>query len=154
MEATSSQVYGLTKLNLLLHFKGRDLGGSGAAYAYAWANDVYPALHEMTPWHQPFKKADDCFRVGEDQVMDLLRFLDQHWDNNETITFYELEDHYEVTYGKSGWDRVALIDACRYLFLGGRFDPDFWARIVKNGECPVEAHCVVDSFQQQELEIW
>jgi len=122
----------------------------GLAYVYAWDSGVFPLLHEGADWHAPF---EGCFRVSEDEANRVFKVLCDRWDDKNPITFYELEDHFEVRSGRTSLDRSKLLYICRYFFLEGcrdglkgairSLDLNAWQTLVTNGKCPSEAHSIV-----------
>ncbi|UVF22792.1 hypothetical protein HPT29_027630 (plasmid) [Microvirga terrae] len=117
------------------------------AYVFAWDRDVYPYFHEGTPWHKPFR---NDFAVTNDLMHELLVYLDRKWrDGTVPLTFYELESTFGVGGRGSGWDRLALIGACRYAYLSGAFDQNFWHQLVAPAEHPTEASEITDPFERE-----
>jgi len=141
MSDIETALYQQMKLTILLTTKNPGGSPFGAAYLYAWDNGIYPIFDGFADWHAPHASQ---FRVSEEQVTDLLRYMDQHWEGNETLTFYDLESFYDVRGTNPVWDRSALIGACRYIFLSRRFDQNFWSTLLENGKCPTEAHGIAD----------
>ncbi|EOX8433761.1 MULTISPECIES: hypothetical protein [Enterobacteriaceae] len=121
------------------------------AYLFAWESGVYPAMSDtdgsvpQKP-HEPFA---DFFITPKEKTLFLAKRLDDAWLNKEGLTFYALEDELQVRY-KPGWDRGDLLNICRYLYLDNCFDHDFWKTLVKNGECPSEAHSIMSVFKRTE----
>ncbi|MEI6848349.1 MAG: hypothetical protein WCK32_10100 [Chlorobiaceae bacterium] len=110
-----------------------------SAYVYAWESGVYPLFHEHANWHLPF---EDQFRISKADVEELSKYIDECWLKKKVVTFYELEQKYDVQgiYGSSSnWERSTLIYACRYMYLADLFDKPFWNSLLQNGECPSEA---------------
>lgn len=140
MSDTKDALFQLMRFNVMKSFvensEGRNFTPS---YVYAWDQGVFPINDTGADWHKPFA---DQFEISESQIAEVLKFLDEVWLEKKTISFYELEDHYEVRLG-GAWDRSILLACCRYLWLHGHlFDDNFWAALVKNGECPSEAHSI------------
>ncbi|EDJ8126326.1 hypothetical protein AH788_13955, partial [Salmonella enterica subsp. enterica serovar Senftenberg] len=52
-------------------------------------------------------------------------------------------------YSSKGWNRGDLIDICRYLYLDGCYDNEFWSALVENGKCPSEALSLTSKFQRE-----
>jgi hypothetical protein len=114
------------------------------AHAFAWQNDVYPFHdHAQEYWAEPFSAH---FKVNKQMIEELATYLDDLWLKKKTVTFYELEDRYQVSLGSTDWDRCKLIDACRYMYLRSMFDEAFWNGVVKPMEHPIEAKSIVDKF--------
>jgi hypothetical protein len=108
-------------------------------------------LHEGADWHKPF---EECFEVPRDDISSVMDALCERWDAGNPMTFYELESHFKMSHRHSGLDRGRLVDICRYIFLHAcpddldgkschRFDKEMWHTLVKNHECPAEAHYIV-----------
>lgn len=116
------------------------------AYVYAWSEGVYPVSDGMAEWHEPFA---DQFRVTREMGLDLLKFLDERWREKQPISFYTLENHYEVSSGYGSWDRGALIHLCRYFRLCRLFDDAFFMALTKNGESPIEAASITDPWNRE-----
>ncbi|EEA8075697.1 hypothetical protein [Enterobacter hormaechei] len=121
------------------------------AYLYAWESGVYPALHDtdgsipQKP-HEPFA---DFFTTSKEKTLFLAKRLDDAWIKKERLTFYALEDEFQVRY-KPEWERGDLLGICRYFYLDHRFDQKFWETLITNGECPSEAHGIIDVFERGE----
>lgn len=116
------------------------------ANVFAWQNDVYP-FHDQTQeyWAEPFAAH---FEVSLEMINELAEYLDGLWLKRKTVTFYELEDRYQVRQGGTNWSRAKLISACRYMFLRGMFDEPFWKEILKRGECPSGSSVMVQEFSR------
>lgn len=130
------------------------------AFAYAVANSVCPVLHEdagledpgdgLSTQH-PFRST---YRVPYGQVKELAELLDAKWMAKETITFYDVEDHYGRTVpGTATWKgtdlRMDLIHCCRYFALNGLFGDDFWTAFLSNA--PSEANDLARPFSLDDL---
>jgi antitoxin MazE len=115
------------------------------SYVFAWDHGVYPFSNADAGanLHEPF---EPYFRVGKERAEELSKFLDDRWLAKKVPTFYELEDHFEVRLGRSGWDRGMLISACRYMHLCDLFDAAFWKKLLAPGQHPTEASTVVRKF--------
>lgn len=152
MPATAEMLFNLQKFQLLTLFTSKSASKNiTPAYAYAWDNGVYPIGNDAAPWHEPYK---DQFSVGEEQVSELAKFLDEAWRKKENVSFYELEDHYDIqgtTHSGSEWDRGSLISTCHYFFLLGWFDEDFWKGLVGHSDCPSESHSVTREFKPEDV---
>lgn len=121
-------------------------------YAFAWDRAVYP-----TYTHNEIVEAfEDDFKVSKDMMSELLKKLDEHWDhgNGPGITFYELEDHFEVRMGATEWDRSKLINAMTYLYLhhreSGIFDQALFDAVVRDSGAPTEANGYMRPFNRDE----
>jgi len=118
------------------------------ANVFAWDREVYP-FHEsqQETWATPFS---DSFRVGKEHIEELAGYLDDSWLKEEVVSFYSLEERYEVSHSQNNWDRTRLIDACRYMFLRDMFDDKFWEGLLKPGEYPIEARSITLPFNRKE----
>lgn len=154
MSVENKQRYMLMKFSILQHQQQQfdsdpeSVGG----YAYAWAHDIYPALHDGVSWHVPFR---DEFEVSEEEIMAVLTFLADQWDAKNPVTFYEMEDHFGV-HGSSRSDgeftRWKLCRIVRYLSLDGlRFDKAFWNVLLQNGTAPSEALSLARPLGREDL---
>ena len=152
MSATAEMLFNLQKFQLLTLFTSESATKNiTPAYAYAWDNGVYPYGNEAAPWHDPYK---DLFPIGEEQIAELAKFLDDKWLKKEIISFYGLEDHYGIHgTGHPGtvWDRGSLISACHYFFLLGWFDDEFWKGLVGHSDCPSESHSIRREFKPEDV---
>ena len=152
MSATAEMLFNLQKFQLLALFTSDRTGRNiTPAYAYAWDNGVYPIGNDGAHWHDPYKEQ---FAVSEEQVSELARFLDNKWLKKEKISFYELEDHYDIqglSSSGSEWDRGTLIISCHYFFLLGWFDDDFWKGLVGHSDCPSESHSIRRQFTPEDV---
>lgn len=138
MDPIKQALYVQMKLTILATtLRGEDGCPFTPSYLYAWDTDVYPLCDDGAPWHAAH---EDQFRVRKAALEELLTYLDERWDAKQPVTFYELENRYDVRSGHGAWDRGRLVHACRYLFLSGTFDAAFWAKVTENGQCPTEAH--------------
>jgi hypothetical protein len=115
-------------------------------YVYAWEESVYPLYDEAAPWHEPFA---DQFAIGRDAVNELGKFLDKRWREGSVPTFYDLEDHYDVLSGSSSWDRIRLLQVCRYMFLHRMFDDEFWNQLLAPMKHPAEASTINQPLNRQ-----
>jgi hypothetical protein len=96
------------------------------AYVSAWANGVYPVLHDGADWHKPFA---DNFRANKEMMESLVNDLGERWRDKKVPTYYELESE---LYG-SKWKQSTLIDACTYLCLQKLvFDDYFRSALLKD----------------------
>ncbi|UUT22108.1 hypothetical protein [Pseudomonas sp. T8] len=152
MSATAEMLFNLQKFQLLALFTSDRTGRNiTSAYAYAWDNGVYPIGNDGAHWHEPYKEQ---FAVSEEQISELAGFLDKKWSEKEKISFYELEDHYDIqglASSGSEWDRGTLIDACHYFYLLGWFDEDFWKGLVGHSDCPSESHSIRREFKPEDV---
>ena len=152
MSATAEMLFNIQKFQLLALFTSDRTGRNiTPAYAYAWDNGVYPIGNDGAHWHEPYKEQ---FAVSEEQVSELAGFLDKKWLQKEKISFYELEDHYDIqglSSSGSEWDRGTLIITCHYFYLLGWFDDDFWKGLVGHSDCPSESHSIRREFTPEDV---
>jgi antitoxin MazE len=114
-----------------------------SSYVFAWDREVFPFLDAGARLHVPF---EPYFRVGDEKADELSKFLDDRWTAKQVPTFYELEDHFEVRLGRSGWDRSKLISSCRYMYLNDLFDAAFWKTLLTPKEHPTEASTITRKY--------
>jgi antitoxin MazE len=118
------------------------------ANVFAWQHNVYPFNdHTQEHWAEPFTAH---FQVTKVMITELADFLDKLWLKKKTITFYELEDRYELSRGSTKWNRNGLIDACRYIYLQEMFDEQFWKALLTPMEYPTEAGIIVSPFDRED----
>jgi len=115
------------------------------AYAYAWYHSIYPFFHDDAEWHKPY---GDLFKISGSMVDEISLFFDTIWKQQNTISFYELEEQFKA---KTHWPRSSLIVVCRYLFLDDGFSNTFWNKLCENKKCPVEAHSIILPFKASDL---
>ncbi|BCZ43662.1 TPA: hypothetical protein K8N54_004046 [Serratia marcescens] len=126
------------------------------AYLYAWESGVYPLMSDTdgSVPRKPHEPYAEFFTSSKAKVEFLLKRLDDAWRKKEGLTFYGLEDELGVrSYSSKGWDRSDLIHICRYLYLDGCYDKEFWDTLVENGKCPAEA-LSLNSEYDREIEIY
>lgn len=149
--------YQLMRMNVM-SLSLSDMCPFDSAYIFAWYNGVFPLLHTGADWHVPF---GGCFRINSDEVNTVLEAIAMRWDNQNPITFYELEEMFGSRSRNSDLDRGKLIHICRYLFLDcnpkgdindvTNFDAGVWKTLVKNGQCPSEAHSIIRPFNLNDI---
>ncbi len=115
------------------------------AYVFAWDRRVYPINHHNR-LHECWSK---YFEVTEAMCDALVGFLGERWDEKKVPTFYELEEHFEVRLGTTGWDRLKLMSTCRYMYLSDSFDTDFWKALLTPMKHPTEAKSIVRPFERE-----
>ncbi len=122
-----------------------------APYAYAWEKGVFPILDEVAEWHKPFA---DVFPVQEDMLKELIEYLQERFEKEIPITYYELEEHYgiKVAHVLGGkWSRFMLAHACRYLCLHKKFSETFWVEMIEDGKSPIEMKCILREYCPEEV---
>lgn len=116
------------------------------AYVYAWDASIYPLLH-----HDELSlQFESHFLVSKELAEELLLSLDKDWLNEKLYTFYELEDHLGLRYGKTDWDRSKLIHTLRYVYLTKAFDDKFWSKLLEPTNHPTEARIITSDFSKSE----
>ena len=149
MTAVEQMLYNLQKFQILTLFTSHSATNSVTdAYAYAWDRSVFPIGQHGCDWHIPH---EESFKIGRDQMDALGAFLDELEGSGKTITFYQLEDHYNLRSGTSEWDRMGLIFACRYFRLNGWFTEEFWKGMAGNSDCPSESHSILRDFTAKDV---
>jgi antitoxin MazE len=126
-------------------------------HVYAVLHRIYPIFDESRGllteadevlYALPFSESYD---VGYEKVKEVADLLDSKWIGHEPITFYQLENPYR--FGEKPWGglniRKELVSICRYLFLHGSFDNDFWTAFMSN--TPQEAETITDPWSDDEL---
>jgi hypothetical protein len=130
------------------------------AFAYAIMHSVYP-LHDEDPGFTTEREAIldifpyyETYVVSREQVNEVAELLDEKWRAEERITFYDLEEPYK--YGGKSWSgndaRMDLIHTCRYFYLRGMFDDEFWQGFMS--DCPTEAHGIIDEWDRSAISDW
>jgi len=152
MTATAQMLFNMQKFQILSLFTSEVATRKvSPAYAYAWAEDLYPIGQHSGPWHEPY---EGCFKIGQEQLNELSNFLDDLWTKGKTISFYDLETHYGV-HGSAQdgpeWDRMSLVHACRYFHLLDWFDEEFWKGLVGHSDCPSESHSIVREYKASDV---
>ncbi|PXW53756.1 hypothetical protein DFO55_11123 [Grimontella sp. AG753] len=135
----------------ILHI-GKYHGEFGDAYLYAWESGVYPLMSDTdgSVIRNPHELYAPYFTKPREKVEFLLKHLSEAWRKKSGLTFYDLEDELGVRgYASHGWDRGDLIHICRYLYLDGCFDENFWNTFTENGKCPSEALSLASDFDRE-----
>jgi hypothetical protein len=142
-------LFELTRTTVLINAKSE---GSlfNDAYAFAWHERVYPSRENMATLHRPHAES---FDVSPAEMEQLTELLDTKSRDGEPMTFYNLEDYFDVRGGRSSWDRSKLLVATRYLYLCGEFDAATWGALLKRMEHPSEAQSVTSKFDPKH-DIW
>lgn len=109
------------------------------SYIHALNTRIYPCLHEVD-FHLPF---EENFDVRKEDIENLSKFLDQKWNKKEDLSFYNLEDKYDIRGVSTNWSRIKLLHACRYLYLQNLFNEEFWKMICRQHESPGEAKSMI-----------
>lgn len=123
------------------------------AYLHAWESGVYPVMSDSVGsiprrLHEPYA---NYFTTSKEKVEFLLKRLNDAWHNKKGLTFYDLEDELGfLSFSSQGWDRLDLINICRYLYLGGCYDKAFWDALIESGKCPCEAHSLTSKFDREQ----
>ncbi len=152
MKEIKKMLFTTQRFQILAHFTNSAAEKNlSAAYAYAWDRSVYPLLDEVAPWHKSFAEQ---FDVQQEDIKELMEYLQECFDKEISITFYELEEHYGIQgVSRSGekWDRFSLAHACRYLFMHDKYDKDFWNNMMQDSKSPAETKCVIRNFTEEEV---
>lgn len=148
MSAVEKALYNIQKFQILSLFTNDSATKKvSESYAFAWEKDLFPVGHHGRDWHSPH---EESFNIGKAQLDELGDFLDSVETSGKTISFYKLEDHYDVRNG-SGWDRMDLVYACRYFRLNGWFTEEFWKGMVGHSDCPSESHQILRDFEPKDV---
>lgn len=148
MPSTEKMLFNLQKFKILELFTSQaSLNRISPSYAFAWDSGVYPIGHHNCDWHEPFTES---FKVGKEKMEELGDFLDKLDQQDQKITFYDLESHYDVRNGGQ-WDRMDLVFACRYMRLCDWFGEEFWQGMVGNSNCPTESKQITRDFAPKEV---
>ena len=148
MSATDKMLFNLQKFKVLELFTNQNAQKIFShSYAFAWDAGVYPIGHNGCDWHVPF---EETFKVSKERMEELGEFLEKLEQAGKTITFYDLEDHYNVR-GGGDWERMELVYACRYMNLCNWFGQDFWQGMVGHSNCPTESKQITRDFEPKEV---
>jgi hypothetical protein len=114
------------------------------AYLHAVASRIAPVFH--SGWHggeeDPF---DSCYVANHAFVNSVVKWMDEEDLAGRKFTYYDLES-------KFGHERRSeLIDCIRYCALDQRFSPEFYAGVLKNQDCPIEALNAAEDFRENEV---
>lgn len=112
-------------------------------YLFAWEAGVYPFFSDtdgsVTP--MPHECYPEFFKVKKEVVDKVTKYLDDKWLDKKVPTFYELEEEFGGKWGEED-GRMALIGICRYAFLRGSFNSEFWDTLLTPMEHPSEASSI------------
>ena len=152
MNAVKDMLFTLQRFQILALFSNPQAQRNvSPAYAFAWSESIYPALNASAIWHRPYA---DQFLIKEPLVDDLHKLICTRWDAKNPVTFYDLEDHFNVSgLGRPGpvWTRASLIKVCRYLYLADSVNDGMWAALLENGKCPTEAQYLTREFCVEDI---
>lgn len=119
-------------------------------YAYAWNVELFPLL-DSSELHYQYESQ---FRITKSEVDLVTEFADSEWLKKKYYSFYEYEDIFlrsnKFNIKTERWHLIAIF---RYMYLRHSFDNEFWGKLVKNGECPIEAFGIVREFDLKELSL-
>lgn len=120
------------------------------SYVYAWMKGLYPFLHDgdYSVPDYPHENFSEHFKVSNEFATEVINYLDDRWLNNNSPTFYELEDQFG---GKSS--RAELLHICRYAYLDGAFDERLWDALLTKMKHPSEASLITSEFNENSLYI-
>jgi antitoxin MazE len=129
------------------------------AFVYAVRHSVYPIFEENV---DPAASAAenrrrlpfyDTYDVPHDTVKEIAELLDKQFSDKGKITFRDVEDAY--TGGREHWNgksvRVDLVHICRYFYLQGMFNKQFWKQFLS--DCPAEAGGITSSWKREVLHL-
>ena len=116
-------------------------------YAYAWYVGLYPFFADCE-WHENVK---EYFHIKEDKIDSIIDFLDKEWLEKRYYTFWEIEKHFNVLYGRNEITRSDLICILRYVYLHGGFDDHFWGKLLEPMQHPSEAQIITYKFDTSDL---
>lgn len=156
MDATNQAIFQLMRFNILDSLTQESSQRRFPnAYIYAWEVGVFPFLHRTADWHRPFSEQ---FDVNELEMRELQKLLYDASENDAPKSFYDVEDHFNVRgiassdVSSNRWDRHRLVSACRYMFLSSEdSESDIFDALLENGRCPSEAHCINESWRDDEV---
>jgi hypothetical protein len=145
---TEEQAFTIMRVQILaMGFNPQTKNQVTDGYLFAWQESVYPYFDQAVTWHKPFA---DQFDIGAKPLQELWRYLDAKWRGKEPVTFYDLEDKYEVKGYPEFWSRERLINACRYMYLRDVFNADFWEGFLALGRYPSEASEIATPMNRKE----
>lgn len=118
-----------------------------SSYVYAWENGVYPTAEDgdysiPDRPHEPFA---DYFITSRGQVDEVLDYLDKRWMENDSPSFYEMENHFD-----GHCERGALKHICRYAYLENMFDDKLWTALLAPGKHP-GVQTIIKEYSQNDL---
>lgn len=130
------------------------------AYVHAIMHSVCPIFEEEVGFAEntderlnlfPFYETYD---VPHHLVQEISELMDVKWRDKDKITFYDIEEQYGL--GDKHWFgkvlRVDLINICRYFYLRGMFDEEFWKQFMSDR--PSEASSVTNQWSREEIVLW
>lgn len=114
-------------LHLAAHFDEFNLD-----YAYAWSEGIYPVTYDTddSVLDRPHELYSNCFLLNKDDANRVFNYLCDKWDSKSSSVFDELARDF------SQISEHTLIKFCRFLYMNGTFDDDFWNDLIKPGFCP------------------
>lgn len=138
-ENIKDMLFGLAKLQILttkLNLQTQSYISDD--YAYAWYEGVYPFFDHDSEFVSLYS---DYFEIKESDVEKVITYLDDEWQKPKYHTFTDIEKHFKDTVS-----RLHLIEILRYVFLHGSFDDKFWATLLSDKNCPIEAKSITSEF--------
>lgn len=148
MEATPQMLFALQRFQIMaLYTNSSSEQSVSGAYAFAWYAGVYPILNKTAPWHGQYEA---CFDVREDAMHELHAYLAGRFEKKQPMSFFELEDHYGIRGSRRPgpvWDQDKLAAVCRYFYLCGEFDNEFWVAMLSGDQFPPAAEQVMRKFE-------
>jgi antitoxin MazE len=117
-------LFNLQKANIL---KNKDEYSND--YLFAWEHSVYPFFNDTdgSVNQEPHECYEDFFLVTKNHIDWISDYFDSiSLQNKPFPSFYNLESEL-LSYTKQDlkWDRIKLLKACKYLYLGNRFKGEF-----------------------------
>lgn len=88
------------------------------AYAFAWYARLYPVFHE----NRGVEVWSDYFHIEQSFVREVITYLEELWDADETTSFRSLEQRF----GGYRNYRLELRDVLRYCHIQEVFDDNFY----------------------------
>lgn len=147
-DQSSSALFQLMRFQVLSFALTKEgQGRLTSAYLFAWQRGVFPVYDNVADWHLPFEAH---FTVRKRDIEALTATYADWWDAGVEKSFYDVEDHFRLSYGNPNWDRSKLIVASRYLNLSGSFDQKFWSSLLRPTEYPTEAATISRGFDPKE----
>ncbi|SGZ09894.1 AbrB/MazE/SpoVT family DNA-binding domain-containing protein [Moritella viscosa] len=113
-------LFNLQKANIL-----ENGGEYSNDYLFAWEHSVYPFFDDTNGSvnQNPHECYEEFFLLTKEHIDWISDYFDNLFLQNKPFpSFYNLESEL-LTYTKQDlkWDRVKLLKACKYLYLGDRF---------------------------------
>ncbi|ROP23256.1 hypothetical protein [Vibrio crassostreae] len=139
-------LYENRKLMITMNYRIHgDVCGFSPSYVYAIANDLYPFFQSVhIPEENLIDPYYDCYRISENDISEVLNYIDEEWLKDRLYNFYDLETHF----GGRG-ERGKLITILRYAYLDDRFNEALWSKMME--WAPSEAKSIVRDLAEWEI---